>query len=163
MRYYDTGNWQDGMRTIGGRQMGKSPGAGPERGQAPGGSPQCWAEFLQQQGPVAAAIGLAAGLASGLIGFGGSLLAMPATAMLVGISQHRPNGAALAVVLAAPVSALSYAVQGAVTWPSASALSIGLVLCAVIGATITSRIPSGQLRRGLALVLVAIASRLLLG
>lgn len=162
MRYDGGGNLWNAISTIGRWQMGTSSRAGPERGKVPGApAQQCWTEFLQQQAPIAAAMGLAAGLANGLIGVGS--LARPASAMLSGFSQHHADGAVLAVVLAVPVSALGYAAQGTVAWPPPFVLSVGLALYALIGAGLTWRIPARQRQRGLVLVLLAVAARLLLG
>ena len=144
--------------------MGTSSEAGPEPGNPPAARGQeCWGECLQQQAPIAAAIGLAAGLASALLGAGVAMLPSPVETMLAAVLQHRPGGAALAVVQSAPVSALAYAAQGTAAWWPALLLSVALAACALVAARVTGRVPAGQLGRGLVLVVLAIAARLLLG
>lgn len=160
MRYDSRGN----KRQEGGWPMGMSSESEPERGNRPAAREQeCWDEFLQQRAPIAAAIGLAAGLASGLLGGSPDMLPSPATAMLPALFQHRTDGAVLAMVQTAPVSALAYAAQGASSWPPTLLFSVTLAAFVLVGASATWRIPARQWGRGLLLFLLAVAARLLLG
>ena len=80
------------------------------------------------------AIGLAAGLLSGLFGIGGGTIIVPALALWLGMPQRLAAGTSVAAILpAAAVGAISYAVQGNVDWTAALCLAVGIVAGAQLG------------------------------
>lgn len=97
--------------------------------------------------PLLVLLGAATGLLSGLFGIGGGVLLVP---MLVGILgfQHRlAAGTSVAAILpAAVVGGIGYAVQGNVDWIAAVALAVGIVGGAQLGSYLLSRLPTAFLR-----------------
>lgn len=80
------------------------------------------------------AVGVAAGLLSGLFGVGGGILIVPGLVMIAGLDQRLAHGTSLAAVL--PISAASlitYWGQGHVDWPVAACLAVGAVSGSLIG------------------------------
>lgn len=88
------------------------------------------------------AIGLAAGVLSGLFGIGGGTIIVPALALWLGMPQKLAAGTSVAAILpAAVVGATSYAVQGNVDWMAALSLAIGIVIGAQLGTFLLARLP----------------------
>lgn len=92
------------------------------------------------------AIGLAAGLLSGLFGIGGGTIIVPALALWLGMPQRLAAGTSVAAILpAAAVGAISYAVQGNVDWTAALCLAVGIVAGAQLGTYLLARLPVSAL------------------
>ncbi|WP_276957821.1 sulfite exporter TauE/SafE family protein [Allomeiothermus silvanus] len=111
-----------------------------------------------------ALIGLSAGLLSGLFGIGGGVIVVPALIFLLGLDQRTATGTSLAALLL-PVGilgVLAYAREGAVRWPVAALIALGLLLGTFFGARLAWQLPEGALRVGLALLLIGVALHLLL-
>ncbi len=93
------------------------------------------------------AIGLAAGLLSGLFGIGGGTIIVPALALWLGMPQRLAAGTSVAAILpAAAVGAISYAVQGNVDWTAALCLAVGIVAGAQLGTYLLVRLPVSALQ-----------------
>ncbi len=93
------------------------------------------------------AIGLAAGLLSGLFGIGGGTVIVPALALWRGMPQRLAAGTSVAAILpAAAVGAISYAVQGNVDWTAALCLAVGIVAGAQLGTYLLARLPVSALQ-----------------
>jgi uncharacterized protein len=94
-----------------------------------------------------AAVGLAAGLLSGLLGIGGGVVMVPAFTELM----HLPLKSAIATslvcvgVFGLPAT-VTHAILGDVDWRLAALLTIGVVPGALIGAGLTIRTPQRRLR-----------------
>ena len=111
---------------------------------------------------LAALIGLAAGILSGLFGIGGGVIVVPALIFLVGLEQRTATGTSLAALLL-PVGILgvmTYARVGAVKFPVAALLALGILLGTALGARVAFTLPEVWLRRSLALLLVFVAAQL---
>ena len=83
-----------------------------------------------------AAIGVFAGMASGLIGIGGGIIIIPCLIYIFGFSQHAAQGTTLAM-LVPPIGLLAawtYYKQGHVNLPVAGLMCLGFVLGGYIGA-----------------------------
>lgn len=112
-------------------------------------------------GWMAAAIGLIAGSASGLLGVGGGFLVVPLLTLWARLDPRRASGTSLAAIL--PIAALGAAgyYLGAATpqvnLPVAGLLVIGSVLGAYLGARFIAHVPRHALLVLLALILVAVA------
>jgi hypothetical protein len=88
------------------------------------------------------AIGVVAGLLSGLFGVGGGVIVVPALMAFVGMDQRRASATSLvAIAPAAVVGAITYGLQGEVDWLAALTLAVGSVVGAPIGARLLRRLP----------------------
>ncbi len=107
------------------------------------------------------AIGLAAGLLSGLFGVGGGTVIVPFLVFLVGFDQRLAAGTSLAAIVpTAMVGVISYGVHGSVAWIPALILAVGAVVGAQGGTWLLPRVPITALRWGfvgfLAVVIVTL-------
>jgi uncharacterized protein len=101
-------------------------------------------------------IGVATGLASGLLGVGGGFVMVPALIML-GTPQREANGTSLAVIL--PVAIVGASILGhghQVDLEVGIALAIGAVGGAVVGARLTRRLSDLVLRRAFGIMALAV-------
>lgn len=106
------------------------------------------------------AIGLAAGIFSGIFGIGGGSLMIPGLVLFYGMSQHMAQGTTLAV-LCLPVlllAAVRYYYDGNVNFPAALWMGSGLIVGALLGAHLVHYIPGPQLKKmfGVFLIIVGI-------
>lgn len=84
-----------------------------------------------------AAVGLAAGLVSGLLGIGGGIVMVPLLAGWLGMPLKRALGTSLAAIVALAVpGTLVHAGLGNIDWPLAAAVAVGAVPGARLGATL---------------------------
>ncbi|UOR01145.1 sulfite exporter TauE/SafE family protein [Leucobacter allii] len=96
---------------------------------------------------ILALLGAATGLLSGLFGIGGGVILVPMLVMILGFQQRLAAGTSVAAILpAAVVGGIGYAVQGNVDWLAAVLLAAGIVVGAQIGSYLLSRVPTGFLR-----------------
>jgi uncharacterized membrane protein YfcA len=104
------------------------------------------------------AIGIVAGLFSGLLGIGGGLLMVPAFTTLLRMPLKATLGTSLACVgIIAVPGMLTHAVLGHIDWGFAIPLSIAVIPGARIGATLAIRASDRALRLMVATVLSAVA------
>lgn len=111
------------------------------------------------------AIGLGAGVLSGLFGIGGGVLIVPALVFLLGLSAHAAVGTSLGALLL-PVGllgALAYYRSGNLEPKASLLIAIGLFLGAWFGARIALSISGVQLTRAFAVFLVLVAVRMFWG
>ncbi|MDR0782143.1 MAG: sulfite exporter TauE/SafE family protein [Propionibacteriaceae bacterium] len=81
------------------------------------------------------ALGLVAGLFSGLFGVGGGLIVVPALGVLLKIDHKLAVGTSLmAIVPACTVGIISYAVTDSVNWTAGLIVAVGAVVGAQVGA-----------------------------
>lgn len=93
------------------------------------------------------AVGLLAGLLSGLFGVGGGTVIVPLLVLLLGFDQRRAAGTSLAAIVpTAAVGVISYAVSGSVAWIPAIILAATAVLGAQIGTWLLPRVSQTALR-----------------
>lgn len=108
-----------------------------------------------------ACVGLAGGLASGLLGIGGAVVMVPLMVTLLGLSQHRAHGTSLAVVIFTAAAALiGYGLNGHVDVVNALPLIAGSVLGAPLGARWADKTSPAGLRRGFGLVMLLVGARM---
>ena len=105
------------------------------------------------------AIGLFAGIISGLIGIGGGVIVVPFLIFLFGYSQHLAQGTTLAMLIP-PIGLLAawaYYKQGFVNLPVALLLCAGFVVGGLLGAKLAITFPENILRKvfGFAMALIA--------
>lgn len=101
------------------------------------------------------AIGLAAGLLSGLFGVGGGTVIVPMLVLLLHFDQRLAAGTSLAAIVpTATVGVISYAVHGSVAWIPAIILAGFAVIGAQIGTWLLARLPQNAVRWGFVVFLV---------
>jgi uncharacterized membrane protein YfcA len=111
---------------------------------------------------VVAAIGVTAGLLSGLLGLGGAIIIIPALVMWLGYSQQLAQGTAL-MMMVLPVGALAafqYYQKGFVDVQVAWVMAIFFFVGGYLGAKFATHIPQDILKRVFALMLVIIAVKM---
>jgi uncharacterized membrane protein YfcA len=103
---------------------------------------------------VLAAIGVGAGLLSGLLGVGGGIVMVPAFTEVAGISLKSAIATSLACVgLLALPGTITHAFLGDIDWRFAFWLAIGVVPGARLGAALAIRAGSTRLRLAVAVFL----------
>jgi uncharacterized membrane protein YfcA len=107
------------------------------------------------------AVGLGAGLLSGLFGVGGGILVVPALVMLLHIDQRVANGTSLGAVLPISISGLfTYWSQSNIDWWLAFWLALGALGGAVLGTRWIHVLPRHILGYMFSAVLIITAIRL---
>ena len=107
-------------------------------------------------------IGLAVGVASGVVGIGGGILFVPALVWLAGMSQHKAQGTSLGALLL-PVGLfafLEYYRKGNADLRVALLLAVGFAVGGYFGAAGAQPIPDLWLRRIFAVTLIAVGGRM---
>lgn len=117
--------------------------------------------------PVALAVGSGGviGLVLGLVGGGGSILAVPLLIYLVGVSSpHEAIGtAAVAVALNAAVGLIGHARQGTVKWNCALTFAAAGIIGAALGAAAGKAMDGQRLLVLFGLAMIAVGGAMLLG
>ena len=108
---------------------------------------------------VLAAVGLGAGLMSGLLGIGGGVVMVPAFTEIARIPLKRAIATSLACVglFALPGTLTHWALGGIDWWPWAILVSVGVIPGARIGANLAVKAADASLRRAVGLFLSLIA------
>ena len=117
---------------------------------------------------IALAIGLGAGILSGLVGIGGGIVMVPAIVLFLQYSQHQAQGTSLAV-LTLPVVLLATIqyytqckLQGTpIDLRIVGLLAIGFVVGGFLGSRLAMTISQDQLKRIFAVILFYTALRML--
>lgn len=103
------------------------------------------------------AVGLLAGLMSGLFGVGGGTVIVPLLVLLLRFDQRLASGTSLAAIIpTASVGVVSYALHGSVAWIAALILAAGAVAGAQLGTWLLARLPTTLLRWGFVVFLVVV-------
>ena len=93
------------------------------------------------------AVGVVAGVLSGLLGIGGGAIMVPAMTVLMGLSQHLAQGTSLLVIIPTAISgSITHFRMGNIRMETAAWLSAGGVLGAVGGAFLALASPDALLR-----------------
>jgi uncharacterized protein len=111
------------------------------------------------------AIGLVAGVASGLFGIGGGILIVPALMFFAHFSQQRATGTSLAVLLP-PVglaAVLAYYKRDQVDLRAALIIALGVLAGGWFGAQIADRLSAPQLRLLFGLFVTSVGGSLVWG
>ena len=111
------------------------------------------------------ALGLVAGVASGLVGIGGGIIVVPALVFFFHLSQHQAQGTTLAL-LVPPIGLLaawSYYQQGFVDIRMAAFICVGFVLGGFIGARLSLGLSDHSLQRVFGVALLIIGARMIFG
>jgi uncharacterized membrane protein YfcA len=106
-------------------------------------------------------IGLAGGAASGLLGIGGGVVLVPLLTKFRQLPQKVAHGTSLAIlVFTAIAAALAYRAHEHIDLLLAAWLALGATLCAPLGARMTTRMTSQELRRWFGLLIVFVGIRM---
>lgn len=111
------------------------------------------------------AIGLVAGLLSGVFGIGGGVVIVPALIYLAGFSQHRATGTSLAVLLP-PIGLAAmweYYRHDNVDVPAAIIIAASVFVGGWVGALIANRVSGPYLRLSFGIFVVALGVYLMFG
>jgi uncharacterized membrane protein YfcA len=112
--------------------------------------------------PQLAAIGLAAGVSSGLLGVGGGVVMVPLLVLWAGFGQRDAHAISLGAIIPISIAGvLTYGVAGEVRLPEALALTIGSIVGARMGAGLLARVNEQRLRALFGLFLVGVAALML--
>jgi len=109
------------------------------------------------------AIGLMAGILSGMFGIGGGIIIVPALMYLCGFSQLKAQGTSLAILLP-PVGILafiSYYKRGQVNVQAGILICIFLVIGSIFGAKIANNIPLSILKRTFGVLMILISLKMI--
>lgn len=109
------------------------------------------------------AIGLAAGVLSGLVGIGGGILVVPSLVFLAGFVQHKAQGTTLAMMIP-PIGLLAawtYYRAGNVDLRVAALLCAGFFLGGLVGARFATSLTSPVLEKVFGVVLLAVAVKMI--
>ena len=111
---------------------------------------------------IGVAIGLVAGVLSGLFGIGGGILIVP-TLVLLGLSQREATGTSLAALLmpVAILGVMEYARRNEIKIHYAVGIALGLFAGAYFGAHWAGKLSNATLQRGFGVLLVIAAVRFL--
>lgn len=108
------------------------------------------------------AIGVIAGLLSGLFGIGGGVVIVPGLMLVAGMKPEMATGTSLASLLlpGGALGAWHYYQHGYVETRPALWIALGLTLGALVGAHLALRLPARDLQRAFAVFLVFVAVHL---
>jgi uncharacterized membrane protein YfcA len=115
------------------------------------------------QATLAILVGIAGGGLGGLVGLGGGFVMVPLLIYLFGMGQHDAQGTSLAVLLppVGVLSVLQYWRAGHVDMTVALWAALGFLVGGWFGGMVAQLVSGPILRRGFALVLIAVALDLL--
>jgi uncharacterized membrane protein YfcA len=107
-------------------------------------------------------IGLVSGLFSSLFGVGGGIVIVPLLVLVLHFGQRLATGTSLAAILVSSVvGAVTYAFHGEVRPGAAALVGVPAVAGVLVGTALQQRIPVQRLTYLFALLLTAVAVRLL--
>lgn len=110
------------------------------------------------------ALGLIAGIASGILGIGGGTILIPAMVFIFGLTQHQAQGTTLALMVP-PIgllAALRYYQSGNVQLGMAAFICLGFFFGGLIGASMVQNVPELFLKRLFGAFLLIVALRMIL-
>lgn len=111
------------------------------------------------------AIGLIAGILSGVMGVGGGVVMIPLMILLLGFNQHQAQGTSL-TVLAVPVTflaAYNYYNAGFVNWKYAAIIAVFFVVGGFAGSKLAVNLDQKTLKRIFGGILLIISIKMLWG
>jgi uncharacterized protein len=109
------------------------------------------------------AIGLVAGVLSGMFGIGGGIVIVPALLFFLDLKEFEAIGTSLAALIppVGVLGAITYYRKGYINPKYAILVAVGLFIGAYFGSRITTELPAGTVRRLYAGFLMVMAVRLM--
>jgi uncharacterized protein len=108
------------------------------------------------------AVGVLAGLTSGLFGVGGGIVMVPALVLFAGFEHKMATGTSLTAIVPISIAGvLGYATGGEVDWAVAALITLGAVPGALVGTRLLVRLRTPLLQVVFAAVMVIAAVRML--
>ncbi len=108
-------------------------------------------------------IGIITGVMAGMLGIGGAVIMIPSLVFLLGFSQHMAQGTSLAVMLPpiGIIAAYNYYKAGQVNLKFALILAAAFIAGSYFGSKLALTLPQTILKKGFAILLIAIALKML--
>ncbi len=109
------------------------------------------------------AIGLVAGVFSGMIGLGGGVIVVPALVYFIGMSQHMSQGTTLAMMLP-PIGVLgvmNYYKNQMVDWKAAMILAASFIIGGYFGSKMAIALPAETIRKVFGIIILGIALKMI--
>lgn len=109
---------------------------------------------------LAAALGLVAGVLSGLYGVGGGILFVPTLTLVLGLTQiHAEASSLLAIIPTAVVGALKQQQYGNVRWRPALVMGLSAIAGVEGGVLLAQALPEDALRRLFGVLMLIVAAQ----
>jgi uncharacterized protein len=116
-----------------------------------------------QRGVSLVAVGLAAGVLSGMFGIGGGIIMVPAMVLLAGMPQHNAAATSLAAIVPiATVGAVVFGGASSVDLPAAALLVIGSLVGVQVGSRAMGHVSDRWLRVAFGAFMACVAIAMLL-
>jgi uncharacterized membrane protein YfcA len=109
------------------------------------------------------ALGLVAGILSGMIGIGGGILIVPVLVYIFGFTQHTAQGTTLALMIP-PIgilAVLEYYKAGNVDIRVAALVCLGFIFGGLVGAKIAIGIPDEVLKKVFGVILLVVSLKMI--
>lgn len=107
-------------------------------------------------------IGVCGGMASGLLGVGGGIVMVPMLVGLLRVSQHQAHGTSLGIISVVAIAGLvPYLARGDWDWVVLAELAAGAAVGVSLGTRVMVGLSAALLRALFALLLIAVAIRLI--
>ena len=112
------------------------------------------------------AIGLGAGILSGVFGIGGGIVIVPALIYLAKFEPQQAVGtslAALVVPIGAAIGAVTYYRAGHLDVKAAVLIVVGMAIGAMLGSQVATHVDATLLKKGFAVLMVVMAVKMWVG
>jgi len=110
-------------------------------------------------------LGIAAGVASGMVGIGGGVILVPALVFLFGLTQHQAQGTTLALMVPpiGIIAAWTYWRQGYVDLRIAALIAAGFLIGSLLGARFSVGLSNATLQKVFGVCLFLLSLKLIFG
>ncbi|HYL15879.1 MAG TPA: sulfite exporter TauE/SafE family protein [Terriglobales bacterium] len=110
-------------------------------------------------------LGMAAGVASGLVGIGGGVILVPALVFLFGLTQHQAQGTTLALMVPpiGIIAAWSYWREGFVDLRIAGLICVGFLIGSLLGARFSISLSNASLQKAFGVFLLLLSLKMIFG
>lgn len=110
------------------------------------------------------ALGLLAGVMSGLFGIGGGAVMVPLLVLWLALPQHRAHATSLAAIIVTALSGMArFAGDDEVHYAAGLTIAAGAVVGAYVGAQVMHRLSPTRLRQAFAVLMIVVSLQMLFG
>ena len=110
------------------------------------------------------ALGLIAGVTSGLFGIGGGAVMVPLLVLWLAQTQHRAHATSLAAIIVTAAAGMAkFATVGEVLFGAGLGIAAGATVGAFLGAQLMHRLSATRLRQGFAVLMIVVSVQMLFG